>query len=77
MANAIAVGGWIVLSIMCFVIYHKLFHVVYFSGQAFTHELIGCLVAGGGLLYLIVKYWWVALIVLFLFIASFHSNEEE
>ncbi len=76
MANIIAVGAWVVLSFISFVIYHKLFDVVYFSGDGCVTELIGCMLAGGALLALIYRYWWVALIVLVLLIAGLGGGSE-
>lgn len=57
----------IIVGLVVWQLYHKLFNVVYFSFKAVLAELFVCVMIGmvivsilGGLLF---KFWWIALII--------------
>lgn len=56
---------WIVYIILCLIIYHKLFNVVYFDfGKGFFGEIISASIAGLALLGLTIYFWWVVDIII-------------
>lgn len=55
---------YVVCVIVVWVLYHKLFHVYYFNlGRGLLMELMGCAVAGAFLCILVVKFWYIVLLI--------------
>ena len=58
-------GIFIVYTILCFVVYHKAFEVVYFDlGKGCLSEIFWCSVVGAILTELTVILWWVTDIII-------------
>ena len=69
----IAILGTIV-GFFVYQIYHKMFDVVYFSGQAICGEIFGCWMAGCIIVGLAFAYWWVLLIIGIIVFAIFKAK---
>ena len=65
-----------IAGIFIYQIYHKLFHVVYFSGKAFLGELFGCWMAGCIVVCIAFAYWWIILIIAAIVFAIFKAKNK-
>lgn len=62
---------WLLCSIAVYVIYHKLFAVVYFDfANGCLKEIIVCAILGGILAALICAFWYISIPVIILFIVA-------
>lgn len=64
--NYTLLGIWIVFTILAFVMYHKIFDVVYLSLRGLLYELLGCAFVGCILTYLILNFWEITLMLIIL-----------
>ena len=64
-ANILAMGLVILCTIAVWYIYHKLFDVIYFNfSKACCAELLGCFLVGAILASLIIKFWYISILVI-------------
>ena len=66
----------VVYAVVCLIIYHKLFHVIYFDlGNGCLKEIIGASLAGLLLAALTVLFWYISIpIIILLLIALFKKK---
>lgn len=63
MEAVITIGG-IIVGIVIWGLYHKLFNVTYFGWQALLTEFMVCCIIGYGIMTMAVEYWVIIAIVL-------------
>lgn len=69
--RTLIIFGWIVCSILCWWLYHKLFNIYYFNvGSALLSEFIGAGFCGALLMMVLISFWYITVPVMILLVLA-------